>query len=119
MGWVMIPEEACLLRVYVNASDRRQGEPVYQAVVTRARTLGMAGASVFPVELSYGSHRRLHDSASDYSFAELPVVVEVVDGPDMVARLRAELDTLVGEGLVTVSPVRVVRYGARQGDTRP
>lgn len=106
----MIPPEASLLRIYLNASDRWHHKPLYQAVVETARALDLAGASVFGVELSYGANRRLRDARSEYTSFDVPVVVEVVDAPDRVEALVAEVGAMVHEGLVTVSPVRVVRY---------
>jgi uncharacterized protein len=103
--------EASLLRLYINADERAQGKPLYEAVVLKAREMGSAGASVFRAEVGYGSHRVVHDAMSEYTFVEAPLVVEVVDTPERIAALLDELKTLVGEGLATVSPVRVASQG--------
>ena len=107
----MIPPEAGLVRVYCKAIEKWHGVALYRAIVEVARRRHLAGASVFPVELGYGSHRQLHDMASEYAFFDIPVVVEIVDAAERVAELVAELETMVSEGLVTVSPARVHRYG--------
>src|SRR5262249_15454689 len=109
-GGLMKPGEACLLRLYMNADDRFQRRPLYEAVVTKARELGLAGASVCTAEMGYGYHRVVHDAMSEYSFVGSPVVAEVVDSPERIRALLAELRAMVVEGLVTVSPVRVARY---------
>ena len=109
----MIPPEASLLRVYSKAIEKWHGVPLYRAIVEAARRRHLAGASVFPVELGYGSHRQLHDMASEYASFDIPVVVEIVDAAERVAGLVAELETMVSEGLVTVSPARVHRYTHR------
>ncbi len=70
----------------------------------------MAGASVFPVELSYGAHRRLHDAESEYTSYDIPVVIEVVDSSEKVAMLAGELDVMIGEGLFVLGQAHVVRY---------
>lgn len=109
----MTPGQASLLRLYMNADDRFGGKPLYEAVVAKARELGLAGASVFAGELGYGTHRVIHDSMSEYSFVASPVVVEEVDAPERIEPLLAELKVMVGEGLATVStmsPVHVARY---------
>jgi PII-like signaling protein len=106
----MIPRQANLLRVYVKAIEKWHREPLYRAIVEEARRRHLAGASVFPVELGYGSHRRLHDISSEYSSFDIPIVVEIVDAAERVAELVAELQTMVGEGLVVVSQARVHRY---------
>ena len=111
----MIPPEASLLRIYLNASDRWRHRPLYQAVVEKARAMDLAGASVFGVDLSFGAHRRLRDAQSEYTSFDIPVVIEIVDAPDRVDALLAELGAMVPEGLATVRPVRVVRYAHREG----
>jgi PII-like signaling protein len=106
----MIPGDASILRVYSKAIEKWHGVPLYRAIVDAARRMHMAGASVFPVELGYGSHRLLHDIASEYASFDIPVVVEVADAAERVAELVAEVENMVGEGLVTVSMARVHRY---------
>jgi PII-like signaling protein len=115
----MIPTGARLLRIYLNVNERWHGAPLYRAVVEKARTLRLAGASVFPVELSYGAHRQVHDAESDYSSYDIPVVIEIVDAPEKVEALTSELDVMVGEGLVVRARVHVARYthhSAEDGD---
>jgi PII-like signaling protein len=106
----MIPPEASLVRVYVKVTEKWHGVPLYRAIVDAARRRQMAGASVFSVEFGYGSHRRLHDIASDYASFDMPILVEIVDAVERVAELVAELETMVSEGLVVISPARVHRY---------
>lgn len=111
----MIPPEAQRLCVYLNAHEYWHGQPLYQAVVETARALHLAGASVFPVKLSYGAHHRLHDAASEYTSFEIPVVVEVVEGPAHVESLLHALGSRVGEGLATIEPIRVFRSARAKG----
>ncbi len=106
----MIPREAALLRLYFNVNDKWRRFELYRAVVDAARRFGMAGASVFPVELGYGAHRRIHDASSEYSSYELPIVVELIDAAEKVKQFAAELETMIGEGLAIRRPVRIVRY---------
>jgi PII-like signaling protein len=106
----MIPPEASLLRVYSKAIEKWHGVPLYRAIVEAARRRHLAGASVFPVILGYGAHRQLHDIASEYASFDIPVVVEVVDAAERVGELFSEVETMVGEGLVVLSPARVIRY---------
>jgi PII-like signaling protein len=95
----MISPKTILLRVYLTTVERWHGVPLYRAVVETARQRRLAGASVFPVELGYGSHRRLHDIASEYSSFDIPIVVEIVDRAEQVAGLLTELGTMISEGL--------------------
>jgi PII-like signaling protein len=107
---MMIPEQSNILRFYSNATETWHGAPLYRTVVEEARRRKLAGASVFPVEMGFGAHRELHDIASEYSSFDIPIIVEIIDGAERVRPLMEELDTIVTEGLVVVSPVRVFRY---------
>jgi PII-like signaling protein len=104
----MKPGEASLLRLYMNADDRFRGKPLYEAVVMRAREMGLAGASVFEAEMGYGCHRHVHDAMSEYTFIGAPLVVEIVDSQERIQGLLSELKAMVGEGLVTVSTINSV-----------
>jgi PII-like signaling protein len=100
--------EVWLFRLTINGSARWHGRPLYRAVVEAARASGMAGASVFPVEQGYGRGGTLRDALSDYSAADTPVVVEVVDTPARVGALIESLGEALAGGHVTVEPARVV-----------
>ena len=80
----MIPSDARLIRFRVVPSQRWRGKPLYREIVESARRLGLAGASVFGVEFSLGSDGVIHDAQSDYSAAEVPVIVEIVEAPDRI-----------------------------------
>jgi PII-like signaling protein len=108
----MIADEASFLRLcsYMNANEKWHGVPLYRAVVEAARRLGLAGASVFPVELGYGAHRQIHDLASEYSSFDIPIVVEIVDTSQRIEAMIRELETMMSEGLMVISSARVHRY---------
>jgi PII-like signaling protein len=106
----MIPEHAKLIRIYSNANEKWHGLPLYRTIVEVARRQSLSGASVFPVELGFGTHRRVHDIASDYSSFEIPIVIEIVDAAERAAGLLAEVEAMVSEGLVLVSSARVIHY---------
>jgi PII-like signaling protein len=107
---MIIPDEATLLRVYLNVNDRYHWAQLYRAIVEAARRFPMAGASVFPVELGYGAHRQIHDAASEYSSFEIPIVVELIDTTEKVKQFMEQIQTMIGEGLAVLQPVSVVRY---------
>jgi PII-like signaling protein len=115
----MIPSQASLLCVYLNANERGRRGSLYQEVVERARAVNLAGASVFLVDLSYGSHRRLHDARSEYTGFDIPVAIEMVDGSEKIDELLSELRSIVAEGLATVAPIRVLHYGHSDHQRQP
>jgi PII-like signaling protein len=110
---VNIPQEAILLRLFLNANDRLHGKAIYRLVVETARANHLAGASVFLVDFSYGAHKKIRDAKSDYLSFDIPVVVEVVDSGENIGKLQTELDSLITEGLVVTRPVQVRHYAGQ------
>jgi PII-like signaling protein len=106
----MMPGDTTLLRLYLNATEKWRGRVLFRAVVELARNRKLAGISVFPVEVGYGAHRTLRDSSSEYASFDMPILLEIVDATDHVMALVHELETMISEGLVVVSPIRVHRY---------
>jgi PII-like signaling protein len=42
--------------------------------------------------------------------ADLPLVIEIVDSEEYINRLLPFLDETIGEGLITMEKVRIIRY---------
>ena len=43
---MMLPQDGCLLRIFVDESDRHEGKLLYEWIVLKAREEGLAGATV-------------------------------------------------------------------------
>ncbi|MDI3297773.1 MAG: DUF190 domain-containing protein [Bacillota bacterium] len=113
-----IQEPARKLTVYVGESDRWRGQPLYHAIVMKARELGLAGATVTRGIEGYGANSRLHTARLLELSSDLPVVVEIVDHVERIQQLLPWLDEVLQEGLVVLQDVEVVIYrrnGARKG----
>ncbi len=102
--------EAELLRIFIGESDRCGGRPLYEAIVQEARQAGLAGATVLRGILGFGAHSRIHSAKILRLSEDLPVVIEIVDRPDRIAEFLPKLDTMIGEGLVTLEKVRIIAY---------
>lgn len=113
-----LPEDAGLLRIYVGENDRHGGRPLYEAIVLKARELGLAGATVLRGVMGFGRSSRLHTTKVLRLSDDLPIVVEIVDREETLARLIPWLDEVVADGLVTLERVRVKRYAATSGKPR-
>lgn len=105
--------EQVLVRVFLGESDKWHHQPLHVALLERLRKEGFAGATVFHGVAGFGAHSVLHSSHLLRLSEDLPVVLEVVDTEERVARLTAILDEMVVEGLVTMEKVRVLKYAAR------
>ena len=105
-----LPSEAHLLRIFIGESDKAHGRPLYELIVQEARQRGLAGATVLRGCLSFGANSRIHTSKVLRLSEDLPVVVELVDTLEKIEAFLPWLDIAIGEGLVTIEPVRVITY---------
>ena len=99
-----------MVTIFVNSTDQWHGRPLYSAIVQLCQQKGLAGATVVRCVEGYGSGRHLHTSRLLELSENLPVRIEIVDLPERVEPLVAALGGMIGEGLVTVSDVRIMRY---------
>lgn len=106
-----ITSRAKRLRIYIGESDRWQGKPLFQAIVECAKSLDLAGATVFRGIMGYGAHSRIHTARIVDLSADLPILVEIIDSEEYVQKLLPHLDEMVNEGLVTIDDIEVVKYG--------
>lgn len=110
-----IPENAVLLRLFVGERDRHGHQPLYEAIITRAREEGLAGATVLRGLQGFGASSVLHTAKLLELSDDLPMVVEIVDAEDRIERFLPVLDEMMASGLVTLEKVRVLQYGLPAG----
>lgn len=108
---------AVLLRLFMGENDRFGPQPLYEAVVLKARELGLAGATVLRGPLGFGHSSTLHTAKILRLSEDLPMVVEIVDGEETVRKLIAALEPMLAASstLVTLESVEVIRYGRANG----
>lgn len=107
-----LPEDGKLLRIFIGESDRWHQQPLYEAIVMKARELGLAGATVLRGPMGFGANSHLHTAKILRLSMDLPMVIEIVDSEAKINRLLPALDEMVLEGLVTLEDVRVIKYRA-------
>lgn len=107
-----LPEQSWRLCVYIGESDRWQGAPLYEAIVLKARELHLAGATVLRGPMGFGASSRLHTAKILRLSEDLPIVIEIVDSREKIDLLMTHIDSMMGDGLVTLEEVQVVRYRA-------
>jgi PII-like signaling protein len=80
-----IPKDAVLLRIFFGEDDRFEHQPLYEAIVLKAREMHLAGATVLRGPMGFG-----HSSQKIQEF--LPV-----------------LDGMMASGLITMEKVQVLQ----------
>ena len=109
-----IPEDGKLLRIFIGESDKWKHQPLYEAIVLKARELGLAGATVLRGNMGFGANSHLHTSKILRLSLDLPLIIEIVDSQENVDRFLPVLDEMMQDGLVTLEDVRVLKYRAGQ-----
>lgn len=109
---MMIPEDGCLLRIFVGESDHHGGKPLYEWLVLKAREAGLAGATVLRGIEGFGAHSRLHTAKILRLSEDLPIVIEIVDAAEKIEAFMPVVDEAIDEGLATIERVRVRFYRA-------
>jgi PII-like signaling protein len=113
---MQIPEDAVLLRIFIGESDRHGHQPLYQAIVVKAREMQMAGATVLRGPMGFGKSSHLHTAKILRLSMDLPIVIEIVDSEEKVNAFLPVLDDMMGGGLVTLERAKVIRHRGQQKD---
>jgi PII-like signaling protein len=103
-----VPHDAVLLRIFLGESDRWHHQPLYEAIVLKAREKHLAGATVLRGPMGFGKSSRLHTAKI------LPVVIEIVDSEEKIEQFLPALDAMMGGGLVTLEKVKVIDYRGKE-----
>ena len=105
-----ISEDGQLLRIFIGESDKWQGQPLYEAIILKAREMGIAGATMLRGLMGFGANSRIHTAKILRLSEDLPIVVEIIDSAEKIELLLPVIDEMVQEGLVTLEKVKVILY---------
>ena len=109
-----ITGEGKLLRIFLGESDLYHNRTLYQAIVEKARSLGLAGATVLRGVEGYGARSLIHTAKILRLSEDLPVIVEIVDSEEKIRAALPELDAMIeaagGGGLITLEKAEIIKY---------
>jgi PII-like signaling protein len=108
---MQVPRNAVLLRIFIGEDDRFEHQPLYEAIVLKAREQHLAGATVLRGPMGFGHSSRLHTAKILRLSEDLPFVIEIVDSEEHINAFLPVLDKMMGSGLVTMEKVQVLQYG--------
>jgi hypothetical protein len=108
-----IPHDSMLLRIFIGESDRWHRQPLYEAIVMKAREMHLAGATVLRGPMGFGASSRVHTAKILRLSIDLPMVIEIVDSEENVNAFLPVLDGMIEGGLVTLERVKVIHYRHR------
>ena len=111
---MQIPHDAVLLRIFIGESDRWHHQPLYEAIVLKAREMHLAGATVLRGPMGFGKSSRLHTAKILRLSMDLPLVIEIVDSEEKIQQFLPVLHDMMGGGLLTMEKVKVIDYRGKE-----
>ncbi|CCK78901.1 DUF190 domain-containing protein [Desulfobacula toluolica] len=110
---MVLPEKGHLLRIFIGESDKKDGTPLYEWIVKKAREQGLAGATVTRGILGFGAHSRIHTTKILRLSEDMPMVIEIVDTLEKINKFMPVIDHTIIEGLVTIEEISIRFYRTR------
>ncbi|SEG87085.1 hypothetical protein SAMN05216223_11835 [Actinacidiphila yanglinensis] len=101
---------ALRVTIIINESDTWHHKPLFNEIVQRARTAGLAGAAVFRGIEGFGSSSLIHTTRLLSLSEDLPVAVVIIDAEERIREFLPRLDELRLGGVVALDPVEVTRH---------
>ncbi len=112
----MTPGEQVLLRVFLDTFQKHRHRPVYELLVERARSEGVAGATVLRGLEGFGQNGRILRESPWRLANDREVVVEFVDAPERIDAFLGSVEPLLQDAVVTLERAEVVfRRGCAEG----
>lgn len=104
-----------LLRIYIGELDKINGKALYQAIVQKAHSMGLAGTTVMRgIEGFGGNTKTIHTAKLLRLSEDLPVLIEIVDSEEQIKKAIKEFELMIdasGAGvLMTLEQVEIIRY---------
>jgi PII-like signaling protein len=99
-----------LLKIHVGEADRWHGKALHTAIVERAKSEGLAGATVTRGSEGFGANSRIHTASILRLSEDLPIIIELVDRTDRIEAFLPILDEMVSEGLITIQDCEILKY---------
>lgn len=93
------------LRIYLGEADKFQHKPLYQEIVERAHTAGLAGASAFRGIAGFGAQSVLHEPHLLRLSSDLPILIELIDSKNKIDDFLKVVEPLLAGSLITEDEV--------------
>jgi PII-like signaling protein len=105
-----IPHDAVLLRIFIGEDSWYRRQPLYKAIVFKAREMQLGGATVLRGPMGFGQSSHIHTDKILRLSMDLPLVIEIVDSEENINGFLPVLDGMLDKGLVTLEKVKVLQY---------
>jgi hypothetical protein len=96
------------MRIYTDESARAGHKSLFEAIVTKARDEGIAGATVLRGPMGFGHSHRIQNASILNLSGNLPLVIEIVDTEERLRQFLDGLEDMKDIGLVTLEKVEIL-----------
>jgi PII-like signaling protein len=111
-----INENGVLLRVFAGESDKADNKTLHEAILGKAREMGIAGATVLRGVDGFGANSVVHKTTLLEMSSDLPIVIEIADTREKIEKLLPYLEQVVREGMITMEHVAIIVYRHNPAD---
>lgn len=98
------------LTIYIGESDHWEHKPLHEAIMLKAREIGLAGCTVFRGHAGFGAKSRIHKADLLALSFDLPIVLEIIDTAEKVRAFLPAIEPMIEDGLVTLEPLEIHIY---------
>jgi PII-like signaling protein len=116
---VKLEAEQILCRFHMSNLVRHGTQPLYEWIVEAARHEDAQGATVLKGFMGLQPDGTIVHEHAWSVVQEVPVIVEVVDGPRHVEKLLARVEPAMKAGTITLERAHVVLYRGKEGEFKP
>ena len=95
------------LQIFIEDTDKWQGEPLGEAIVRLLHKRGIAGATVLNGVMGYGTAGRIHRKGLFGVSDEKPVIITAIDSEKSLRAVVPEILPMVKEGVVALFDTEV------------
>lgn len=103
-----------LLRIYIGSNDRYRNVPMYEALIQRAKEMGIAGCTIIRGIQGFGASHDISKARILRLSENLPLLIEIVDTEERVRQALDEFEKMIDEGgkgvLMTMETVEILHY---------
>jgi PII-like signaling protein len=110
--------EQVLCRFHLSNLARHGAEPLYEWIVESARHEDIQGATVLKGFMGLQADGTIVHEHAWAVTQEVPVIVEVVDGPHHVEKLLARVEPAMRGGTITLERAHIVLYRGSHSDLK-
>jgi len=101
-----------VLRIYIDNTDSFEGEPLWKYILTKAKELELAGATVYKAVAGVGRHSEIHTFDIFNLSNKMPIVIEIIEYKEAIEELLNTIEAGLKEAFVTLQDVKTIKYKA-------